>query len=337
MARIAALKPRQPPALPCPLDVRPFGESLKAALVPEYSLYRWYLAGGVQAFRLRWTGVGVVFGLGLLVRWAGLSTTRPGLLELVDLPLTALAGVLVAVFIAHWLGARRGLLAGIGIAVSVWSLSACGLLERLAVETLWIGLAAFALANVPGRQARVEGPWVRAVFWGAMAASLTVTGLVGPCYLLAICCLYLVAAQDSRGGRFLLDRRGLAFLGLVIACLATARHFGLAQWLPPTAADRGGASWGVQATALVAACLPWIPLTLPGLVQVLHQGHCFLPFWRLLACWTVVPLVLVGGGLFRAHAHLAVLLLPLAALAAVSLDGIMHGLRRGEWFRCRAT
>lgn len=270
---------------------------------------------------------------GLLVRLAGLVNARPSLWQVLDLPLAAVAGLMVAAFTAHWNGARRGLFAGFAVALSPWAFHSSTLIDRLAVETVWIGLAAFALANVPGRLPRVSGLWVRVAFWAALAASLAVTGLVGPCYVLVICGLYLVAAQDSRGGRVLFDVRGLAFLAAVIACLAAARHMGFARWLPETVAGRDGASLAVQAQTLALACLPWLPLALPGLALVFREGHCFLPFWRLMACWAVVPLVLIGAGLFRAHAHLDVLLLPLAVLAAVGCDDGWHRLRRRGWLK----
>jgi hypothetical protein len=299
-------------------------------------LYRCYLAGGAPSFRLPASGAWAVFAVGLLVRLLGLSAARPDVRQWLDLPLAAAAAVLVAAFMAHWLGTRRGLLAGLAVALSPWSFQAAPLLDRLAVETLWIGVAAFALANVPGRLPRVDACWVRPVFWTALAASWAVTGFVGPCYLLTICSLYLIAAQDSRGGRFLLDVRGLAFLALVIAALVTARHFGFAAWLPDTVAGLEGPTLNTLVQTLAVACLPWLPLALPGLAIVLREGHCFLPFWRLLACWAVVPSVLVVGGLFRAQSHLDVLLPPLALLAALGVDDGWHRLRRLGWVRRRA-
>jgi hypothetical protein len=308
---------------------------LKADIAPELPIYRWYLAGGPQALRLSSSGAGVVFGLGLVARLAGLAGTGRGVADGVDVLAAAGGAVFVAVFTARWLGARKGLLAGIGIAVSLWTFRDCGPVERLATESMWVGLAAFALGNVPGRLDPLQRRWVRAFFWAALAASLVLSGAVGPCYVLTICGLYLLAAQDSRGARFLLDWRGLAFFAAVIACLATARHFGLPSLNPAEARTLQRLSLGGLVTTLVEMGRPWIPLAVPGLFLLLWGGHYFMPIWRLLTCWALLPIGLLGVGLFRAEAHLAAVLPPLAVLAAVGLDDGLHRLRRLGWIKRR--
>jgi hypothetical protein len=161
------------------------------------------------------------------------------------------------------------------------------------------------------------------------------SGAAGPCYVLTICGLYLISTQDSRGARFLCDWRGLAFFAAVIAYLVMAPHFGWPSWNPAEAQAREALALGGLATTWVEMGRPWIPLIVPGLFLVLWEGHYFLPIWRLLTCWAVLPIGLLGIGLFRAEAHLAAVLPPLAVLAAVGLDDGLHRLRRLGWIKRR--
>lgn len=309
-----------------------FGETLKADIAHEIPLYRWYLAGGLPSLRLSRSAAGVVFVVGMLAGMAGAGHSRA---DAIDAILAAAGAVAVAAFTARWLGTRKGLMAGVGIAVSLWTLGHSDLFVRISVESIWVALAAFALGNVPGRLGPVQRPWVPTLFWAALAVAMALTGVVGPCYVLTICGLYLIATQDSRGVRFLLHVRGLSFLGVVIACLVVARHFGFSFQNIIAAHASPQPSLGKLAAAILLSGLPWIPLALPGLVLVVREGHCFLPFWRLLACWTLVPVALVGAGLFWSNACLAVLLPPLVALAAVAFDAGLHRVRRLGWVKRR--
>jgi hypothetical protein len=308
---------------------------LKADIAPEHPLYRWYLAGGPQSLRISWSGAGLVFGLGLLARVAGSAGTGHDRVEALAAVLAAAGAVAVAAFTARWVGARKGLLAGFAIAVSLWTLGDSAPLARLSVESIWVALAAFALGNVPGRLGPLRRPWVPVLFWAALAVSTALTGVVGPCYVLVASALYLIATQDSRGVRFLLHVRGIVFMAAVIACLLAARHIGFSLQPPLAQGDLTSVSLATLATTLLMASLPWSPLALPGLVLVVREGHCFLPFWRLLACWVIVPIGLAGTGLYWSNACLAAVLPPLAVLAAMAADDGLHRLRRLSWFKRR--
>lgn len=316
---------------------------MKADTALETPIYRLYLAGGPESLHLPWAGASVVFGLGLIAGFSGLVGAAPSRAAMAEVPLAAAGALIVAAFAARWFGARRGLLAGIGIATSMWTFTVCGSgpLGRLSDVLLWGGLSAFALANVPGRLQPVDRPWVRVLFWASLGAALVFTGAVGPCYMFTVCGLYLLAAQDRKGVRFLFDWRGLASFAAVMACLATAQYFG---WRPAQASALENPAGGLEGqspvgliASLAVAGLPWMPLAVPGLVLVLRQGYYFAPLWRFLACWTLVPTGLLAAGLFRATAHLPALLPPLAVLAAVGFDDGLHRLRRLGWLKRRSV
>lgn len=308
---------------------------MKADRAAEDPIYRSYLAGGPEAFRLTRHSSLVVVGLSLLIAVLGMTWQPIAAAQVASLGSVAAGALVVACIAARWLGARRGLLAGLAMGASQWSLQATGgdPLDRLLDLSIWVGLAAFALANVPGRLAVVDRPWTRAGFWVALAATCSLTGGVGPAYLLTICILYLMVAQDTRGLRFLLDVRGLAFIAAVIGCLVTFRHFSPALVEAATAPALGELLVGPA-----MAGLPWTPLALLGLFVVFREGYCFLPFWQLLGAWALAPVGLLAVGLFWPSPHLSAMLPPLAVLAAVGFDEGLHRLRRlGSLRRRRAT
>jgi hypothetical protein len=303
---------------------------LKANRTALEPIYRSYLAGGPEAFRLTPHGAGVVLTLALAghLLAAGIPVTAA---QAADLLLAIAGPLLVATVAARWLGSRRGLLTGVALAASHWcfQVSGSGPLDRLLDLSIWVGLAAFAVANIPGRLDVLDRPWTRCVFWAALAATCALTGGVGPVYLLSILSLYLVASQDSRGARFLRDGHGLLFIAAVIGCLATIRH------AHPPAIEGPTAPLGELVAKPLLAGLPWTPLALWGLFLVFREGYCFVPFWRLLACWAVAPIGLLLVGLFRDTAHLSVILPALAVLAAVGFDDLLYRVRRAGWFTRR--
>lgn len=267
-----------------------------------------------------------MFGVALGTKF-GAAVTLGRSEELFEVPIVAIGALVAAGFVARWLGTRRGLLTGMGLAASLWAAGAGGL-ERLSDVCVWAGIAAFGLAHVPGSMKRVDRPWIHMVFWGAAGASLALSGAVGPTYLFTVCGIYLLAAQDRNGLRFLFDWHGVASFLAVMAGLAVAQHFGLHA--DPNL-GKPEQTFAALARSLVIAGLPWIPLAVVGLLVVLRQGYVFAPVWRLLACWLVIPAGLLALGLFRGSAHVATMLPALAVLAAVGLDDLVHRVRRRGW------
>lgn len=292
-------------------------------------MYRLYLAGGPDSLRLPRASAFLVVTVALAAQFSVLPahTQRT---DWLSMPLAAAGALGVALFATRWLGSRRGLLAGIVTASSLWAFGCPGPAgsDRLAAVVAWAALAAFAAANVPGRLAFDGRRRTVAAFWIALAATSATSGNVGACYVLMTLGLYLLALQDRKGLRFLLNPWGLAVIALVSAGREISVRF--VPDLAVSAAPAGTTSLSplVLAGWLLVAALPWVPLALPAAVRGLGAGYWLAPFWRLLLCWTAAPALLWATGLFRHTPHLAILLPPLAILSATGLDDVLGWIRR---------
>jgi len=322
---------------------------LKEDNAPENVVYRLYLAGGLDSLRLPWSAGLLILGLALAARYSCLPP-HPGVADWAGLPVTAVGALLVAVFATRWLGSRQGLLVGIIVATSLWACGGPGptAADRLGSIAVWAALATFAVANVPGRLTPDGRLRASACFWIALATTIVLAGAPGACYVLVACGLYLLASQDSKGLRFLLNPWGLAFIAVVVAgCLVAVRLGGLSAspalagcaWAIPPAATEPSSLTTLAGWLLVAA-LPWAPLGLLAAVVGIREGYYFTAFWRLLVCWALGPAVLLAAGLYRQTPHLTVLLPPVAVLSAIGLDDVLCWLRRRAALRrtcARAT
>lgn len=331
------------------MDGRIAGEPLKEAKAPENVVYRLYLAGGLDSLRLPWSAGLLILGLSLVARYSCLPR-HSDLADWAGLPVTAVGALLVAVFATRWLGSRQGLLVGIIMATSLWACGGPGptAADRLGSIAVWAAMATFAVANVPGRVTPDDRHRASALFWIALGVTILLAGATGTCFVLAACGLYLLASQDSKGLRFLLNPWGLAFIAVVVAgCLGAVSLGGLSAspalagcaWALSSAATEP-ASLMALARALLVAALPWAPLGLLAALVGIREGYYFTAFWRLLVCWAVGPAVLLAAGLYRQTPHLTVLLPPLAILSAIGLDNVLCWLRRRAALRrtcARAT
>jgi hypothetical protein len=149
--------------------------------------------------------------------------------------------------------------------------------------------------------------------------------------------VFLLIGQDIRGLRFFASPTGVLILGLAIAAWWAAGG-------PVFPATYGGAAallfvqlqaWQLPMWQLPVRMFPWTPFVALGILVGLHQGHYATPFWRLIGCWTLAPLVLAAVGLLDERLATDLVLPPLAVVGAVGSWGLVIWYRRRAWARHR--
>ena len=223
------------------------------------------------------------------------------------------------------MGRRLATLAGLLYLCSVYVLFGGGDGPGGTIATAAIGL--FALANVPGRLEIDSRPAMGWAFYAALAAGLVVEGPVVPGAILLVGLAVVLVSQNLRGLAFFVTPLGMAILLLSPAAWWLARQMGLPGiWDGDLAAIAARVSFQPERLPRVlaqtaTAGLPWTPFAAVAVVMGVRGGHLSTPFWRLVGCWTVAPLVLVPFGILDAPTAMAILLPPLAIVAAPGAAG----------------
>ncbi len=275
---------------------------------------------------------GACAGLPRLAGWwlSGAEPSAPwGLL--LEAALAVAAALTVAGLAARWLADRVGALAGVVLAGCLYDLwGRPGLGERLAQLAVLAAMSAFALANVPGRLPPHGDRRLRLAFFGCAGVGLWLAGPAATLAVGAACVLYLLVSSDGRGGRFLVDPLGLLVLGCCVGIWAAGRAGWFGPVVPPEAAtpliaQRGPSTpWArlpQGAVWLGWATLPFSPLIVGAVVIGVRDGHHASLFWRLVACWTAVPVVLAVVLPSGANHALSWALPPLAIIGGAGLQG----------------
>jgi len=286
---------------------------------------------------------GAIGALGcLLRRWiarAELLGAVEGLGESTLSVLLAIAGsLMLAALVARFLGRRTGVLSGVALAGLAGNLASQVQDGHQVGQLLCLtALAAFAMENLPGRWPLCRRRLLHVVPFACAGVSVWLVGPPGLVAMLGICALYLGQASDSTGGRLFLQPLGL---GIAALCLVVW-GMGTAGWLEPIVPagamprlimpeDMSAVWWGLVRSAkwLGWATLPWTPLVAGAVLLGWRSGHHHSLFWRLVGCWTVVPLgvaVLLPG---HARHLLSWSLPPVAIIAGAGLQGCWVRLRR---------
>ena len=118
------------------------------------------------------------------------------------------------------------------------------------------------------------------------------------------CLIYLLLSQDGRAFRFLIHPLGLGVAAVFALGSAWLQH----SLLPATVADmveflgtaspatRPAPAAGWLAT-LAVGMFPWWPFCLVAAVAGFRRGDYATAFWRFVACWSLLPMVLAAPGL----------------------------------------
>jgi 4-amino-4-deoxy-L-arabinose transferase-like glycosyltransferase len=273
------------------------------------------LGGGLVLLGIR----AATLAFGSQIAWAATLRTAAAAM---------LTAVLSAALAARWLGGRVGLLTGLIYLTTrhVIMPTPAAAADMPLSAAVAAAMAAFALANVPGRLPLIDREATRWAFYTAVGFSVVLSGAVGPLLIFAGCLALLLLTEDRNGLRFLADRGGIALLLLLIAF----RLVWAAAWQDVAAQSQclpGGLSWPWTLrldvlTALAGAAMPWTPLALATVVLGVWQGHDATAVWRFFACWILGPLLLAVLGVLGQGAVLGALLPPLAAVSAAGLCGL---------------
>lgn len=300
------------------------------------------LAGGPENLTLSWGQAAWVVAGGLLVaaiRAARGMAADPGMGwgGLVGALANPLVGLTVAACASRWLGSRTGLVAGLvhgltgPILLPVLG-SAQGGLVALAVG---LAVGAFAGAEVPGVLRPVNPRLMFALFCGALAGSTLVTGFSGPACCLAICFLYLLLFQDSRGVKFFAGwRKAPVLAGSVFGpWLVWKRASGVffacdGQPAGPWVRMLETSSQPVLSPALCLTGLLLLgALACVAIASGLRRGLYATPFARLLGAWLAAPWAVSTLGLWPLRlAWVAVA----PCIAVLSAGGLLQCL---TWYR----
>jgi len=237
---------------------------------------------------------------------------------------TMACGLLLLAIASRWLGNRLGTLAALA-----WFGSAAvlgGHLDGWTAAASCLAMSLVALAEVPGRLPTIRHRAVPWAFYAVLGASFVLLGMGPAAATLAACAAFLLLSQNIRSARFLFNPLGLAILATAIA----------GRWLvvdsaggnPAASLAEGGLAfaWGLQATTApprpvlaAGSVLIWLPFVLMAVATGLRQGYYAFPFWRLVACWILVPGGLAALGTMNFGSLLAVAVPPLCILAAAGL------------------
>ncbi|MEN6407667.1 MAG: hypothetical protein ABFC77_14500 [Thermoguttaceae bacterium] len=277
------------------------------------------LAGGPETLRLTWTGVWLLTFTGAAIQIATVfvaGTMADPMHQLATAAALLVGALLTAAIAARWLGEPLGITAGVFQLSGFWAIrafsGACDSEPLVAtLATAMLGL--FAWANVPGRRPSNERFGVRSLFY-VCGASLLCLGGLGPWIALLLASLaYLLWNQDGRAFRFLVHPAGLALLVLTAGYVAWRDR----PMPPPITWD------GSALLDPLTGMLPWTPFVAAAVAIGCWRGYDAVLFWRLAACWIIVPPLLAAGHWFPAHLATAVVVAPLSMLSAAGLYEIV--------------
>lgn len=309
-------------------DLRPDGPVATIPLMSDASHqpvpdFPRMLAGGPETLRLSspgaWLLVLVVAAVQIATHLTTASATNP-LDQLTTAAALLIGALLTAALAAHWLGEPLGVAAGVFQLSGFWAIrafsdSALGEPLVTAAATAMVGL--FAVANVPGRRPSNERFGVRSLFYICSAALLCLGGL-GPWLALLLASLaYLLWNQDGRAFRFLVRPAGLALLVLTAAYVV---------WRDRPCPSPITWDWSALVDPWIAM-LPWTPLGVAALAIGCRRGYDAVLFWRLAACWILVPSLLAAGHWFSSRTATAVVIAPLSVLSAAGFYEIVLSVR----------
>ncbi len=318
-----------------------------------HPVYRRFLAGGSDDLHLKPAqgfAIAAYGALMLALVYTESSAAEAGWAGRIFSGLASLAtGVLLAGMAARWLGRRVGFLSGMVYAstagVLVFGPHADNVSAWLGLS-MTIALAAFGLANTAGRRPMRANRWVAWTFYAAAGATAWAAGPLGPVCIFAAGLVTLYLGEDPQGLRFFVSPVGWA-LYAAIAVLGPAIvwwHGGAAEvglWAF-LAKPLGGAAppdatlpWLVRHTA--GLVVPWTPLVALAILVGLARGHSALPAWRLFAGWAAAPLLLTAAGLWGARSLVAVVMPPLAVMAAAGIHELTIWAKRGGTRRTAST
>lgn len=294
-------------------------------------VYRQFLAGGPQRLRLSPTAAALVLGGGLILGLIGpavvvIVTGGGGLERLSGSAAAVLTALLIAVLAARWLGTRPAVLSGwayMSMAGVLWEAGSFSAV--LSPVAACVAMVAAAWAMVPGRLPVDRRPWLAWTFYAAVGVLLFFAGPAAAASIPVGCLVFLLIGQDVRGLRFFASPTGALILGLSIAAWWAAGG-------PVFPATYGGAAASLF-VQLPVRMFPWTPFVALGILVGLHQGHYATPFWRLLGCWTFVPLGLAAVGLLDERLATDLVLPPLAVVGAAGLWSLVFWCRRGAYIR----
>ncbi|NQU24658.1 MAG: hypothetical protein HQ567_25530 [Candidatus Nealsonbacteria bacterium] len=306
--------------------------------IPTTPVHWRFLAGGTETLRLTLSGAALLLGGGMVL--AGVGSMVAALDGRANLPgclasaaaSTAVA-LLLAALAARWLGRRIGTLAGLALLTCFGGLAGrIAPAEMLLCLSVTTAMAAFAVANVPGRLPLVDRPWPRLLFYAATGTSLLLAGVAGPVLIGAGCLSFALLCVDTRSLRFFAHLPGLALFGLLAVGCSVAPESWL--WCSGSSHIATGTAIGWPGSLthtlgrLATAGLPWTPLAVLTAALGLHGGHHATPIWRLFGCWLAATVAIVATGVFHSQIGVAVSLPPLVVIAAAALAQVPAWWRR---------
>ena len=291
-------------------------------------LFPQFLTGGPQQFRLAPASAALLIGCAVLTQ-GGIAILHPQsqgawLIRGEAATATTLGALLTAMLAARWLGRSVGVAVGL---LQVTCLYSLGLADQprpfdsfvTVLVTAAMGL--FARANVPGRLA-VDGRRRIQVFFCIAAALLFVSRAFGEfAGVLLICLTYVLLNQDGRAFRFLIHPLGLGVAAILAAGVLWLQHattpYIVGNVIDPPVSEPA-AAWQWPLT-LAVGLLPWWPLSLVAVGVGCRRGDYAASFWRLAACWAIVPMVLAVAGLLDDGSVLAASCGPVSIFSAAGL------------------
>ena len=304
------------------------------ATEPAVPVYRYFLFGGVERFRL---SAGMVCGLAAL---AGAGVPLAAHLRDQTAPNTLAAAAIIistltAALVARWLGRRAAMVAG---AIVIASYSAgvydAGGSETLGVAAAVAAIVVFAFAELPSRVPATGREWLPAGFYLCLVLAGLLAGSGGLAVAAAVSLCALLPCQRFCGLRFFANRRGLATaaggIALWAACVGWSDRWTFSQWCGPlgeSPADWIASIRQADPAAIALACLVILAAMLvAGLVRA---GHVAGPYGSLMASWLGVPLLLAACGAIGRSLAVAV---AVPALSAAAVPGVVETVRRTRLF-----
>lgn len=254
----------------------------------------------------------------------------------------AALALLMAWLVARWFGHPAGLLAGLIQGTTFYTLRLARLAEVEMLLALAVAgaMACFLVACVDSPRGRARARWLPWGFYLCLAASFLLKGLVGPCFVLGACGLYVLWQRAWSSLRFLFNPLGIALGVGAVAAWAVPAYFRYPPYLDMLLLHHFGRLQGelgggkdpfyyLYSTLVVV--LPWTPAVVWGVVPVVRRGEYRQPFWRLMLCWIVPGLVLLHASTYKTSHYLTPLMPPLTVAGALGLQHFVAAFQTRRW------
>ncbi|HEX4132346.1 MAG TPA: glycosyltransferase family 39 protein [Pirellulales bacterium] len=240
---------------------------------------------------------------------------------------SVITALILAGLVARWLGNDLAIFAGLVHLTTVHVMQQARLAESDTLLTVVVAaaIAVFAVANVDSPRGRPTHRWLPWLFYALVGLSFLAKLTAGPVFILGACGGFVLLQRQWRGLKFLLDPIGIIVAGAIMLgwlVPLSQRYWPAIDSLVMHSFGRFQGAMGTHdypfsyLYQVPMLMLPWTPVVIGGVIRAAYLGRFREPFWRLMACWFVVGMIVLQASSFKSKHYTIPLLAPLALLGA---------------------